>query len=438
MQLNTNDVITQQLSAQISELNEQLGIYKERASACHGYILDIAKQCCDDQYGATQLGGDNDFLKKSDAEMRDFIISNVRNQKTQLINSITTMQQEYITKSDQLDEYADKYLIEKNRRESLEKKNVALQQQIQLMEAAGGKPVPPIDTDFKPAPPKQEDAFQATEDISVAAPVVDRKGARKVFDGDDVYNLDDTIAKLNSMMEDVVRIIGNTGFSESTEIRKACIQKNQSLNDTTLRDLFDKLAELHVISQQDISTPIRSRFRLIGLTSLGDAIYKDLEGKNPKKSEMKMMEEMHASIKHGYCIKDTASILKEQGYKDVSYNDKDNTFKISGGRSYIPDITAKLDNDKKFFELELGHHTNDDFAEKLDKAAKLTDTLFIIAPDAQTKESLRKQVFYYKQKVMKQGAEVRLVIYLGTMTELQKRRIFNNDDECKINVVVSK
>ena len=100
----------------------------------------------------------------------------------------------------------------------------------------------------------------------------------------------------------------------------------------------------------------------------------------------------------------------------------------------MPDIIANFDANKKtYWEVELAHHKDGDFFEKLQKAAKVTDTIYIIAPDKPTFDKLKNQVGRYRADLIKKGLKTQLTIFIGTMNHLKKREIFSNA-ECRVKI----
>lgn len=91
----------------------------------------------------------------------------------------------------------------------------------------------------------------------------------------------------------------------------------------------------------------------------------------------------------------------------------------------MPDIIADHSKSvKTYWEVELAHHTDKDFFEKLDKAMKVTPNLYIIAPDKEAKTKLRKQIDKYTKYLFVNSINAKLTIFLGTLNELEKDKYF--------------
>lgn len=416
------DVIINQLTAQIEEYNENLQSHMSKSKKRRGIINTIAEKCCNSNYGFSQLGGDNEILSMSDIEMRDFIIDNILAQKQDYISMISELQSQYLEENRLKDELSKKYLDLKEENKILKNKIANLEQRLALM-------------------PKQATAQQPQ--MSQLTPNNKRyrdfenKDTSSVNDNDIVYidNEPFSVQKVKQQITTpqmvVIKCIATSGLSEFQEILNQLLEKGE-LKDKIIRSSIDELVQLHVLSETMISTPIRSKVKLLELSELGKSIYYKETKKKPKLSEADSMRHNHASLKHGYCIKETAKSLEKQGYGNVCYDSKKNTIQLADNRRYVPDITADHSQSvKTYWEVELAHHTDADFFEKLDKAMKVTPNLYIIAPDKEAKTKLAKQIEKYRKKLYLEDAAVKFTIFLGTLNELEKRQIFTNDKECK-------
>ena len=196
-----------------------------------------------------------------------------------------------------------------------------------------------------------------------------------------------------------------------------------------IKDSLESLTNKHLINRIDESLPIQSKLVLLELSDLGKEIYYIETGKKAKLSEIEYMKHNHASLKHGYAIKRISEILRVQGYKNVCYDSRENTIALNDNRRYVPDIIANLDDKTKtYWEVEYAHHTDVAFTEKIDKAAKVTNTLYIIGSDKKAKEKLKRQIDEYQKNLFINDGKMKLDIYLGTMTELQKKTFLNLPD----------
>lgn len=434
--MNTEDVIIKQLEEQIKDYAQDLNKHKEQSSKRRHILTVIAEKCCDLNYGRNQLGGKNEMLSKTDEQLRDFIISNILNQKKSLVEMINDLQEKYIKSINERDALAQKYTLLKQENEKLKTQNLELKNNQALF-----TPSTPLEVENNFNILAENDNETIENDIKDIG--ISFSSEKKTENNDIIYlkgepiDVKYTMQQINVLQEQIIKNVGETGLSEFSEIVDLTVKNNSEGpgSQTLVRNSLNDLIEKKIFNKETIGTPIKTKLSLVKLNELGSCIYRKLTGKNPVTSEMTQMLHNHASLKHGYCIKQTAEILKEQGYFNVTYDSNKNTFQLSDNRRYVPDITGFLDEKTKtFWEVELAHHKDIDFFEKIDKATKVTTTLYFITPDKEAKEKLRKQIHKYQQKCLVEERKTNLIIYLGTMIELKNKRIFANTSDCKIQI----
>lgn len=429
MSNDKNDVIFKQLTAQIEEYNSNLKKEISKSKKRRNIINVIAEKCCDAKYGFNQLGGDNEILHMSDVEMRDFIITNILNQKQEYIKMITELQNGYLEENRLKEEFSRKYLILKEENKVLKNKVSNLEQRISLMPSSSKT------TDTKP----DNNINLNSQANNISSNTVSQKIIETdiVYVNNEPYDIDKTYQKVNTYQFVLLKLIGDTGLSEFQEILARIVEKN-NFKEKMIRTNIDELINMHILNEQNIGTPLRSKIKLLELTELGKAIYFKETGKKPEISEIQTMLNNHASLRHGYCIKETAKSLQRQGYANVCYDASKNTIQLADNRRYVPDIIADHSKSvKTYWEVELAHHTDKDFFEKLDKAMKVTPNLYIIAPDKEAKTKLRKQIDKYTKYLFVNSINAKITIFLGTLNELEKRQIFSNEEECKITINIT-
>lgn len=414
MSLGTRDIVNRQLEEQINGFEKDLESSNEKASIRRKCLMTIAEKVCDSQYGNMQLGGKNNLLKQSDYEIRDFIIKNVLEQKIKFTQNIRDLQKIYIESQ--------------REKEELGRRVLELEEEL-----ANARNVYQVNTTTSSFPPLQQNDANETSAIE-PPPIENTENLKKedmLISGSDVYNIDKEFGKINIYHLEVINAIGTFGYSETNDIVSECL-KHMDVKETYIRQTIAELVDFNMLSLDKISTPIRKTLSLYGLTKLGEAIYKKEHDKKPVKCEKVKLVEMHASINHAYCIKDTAKVLADLGYRNICYDGPSNTIDVADGRRYVPDIIADFDdNTKTYWEVELGHHKDGDFFDKLDKATKVTNIVYVIVNDAQTWEKVKKQVVGYKLKLNKEGRKIKLTVYLGTMTQLSKKSVFFQNPDCK-------
>lgn len=234
-----------------------------------------------------------------------------------------------------------------------------------------------------------------------------------------VIDLKDYMDKMNDVMWDIVVAIGTDGLSESKDLKKAVVK--DGITESAFNTALAQLRKMNIVEQERINTGWRW-FHVYELSDLGNRLYVEKFNKDPVACEKQVLQREHTTALHGYCIKDAAYILQSVfGYDEAVTDRKINSIKLYNGEIYIPDIIAKKKRGAivDYFEVELGHHTQKDFNNKLDKMRMVTKNLYFIVPDADTMNKiLARQI---GQWVLEKGGKEKLkgtTIYLTTMTKL--------------------
>lgn len=414
---NQDDVLESQLRAQLKETDEALNKTKSIASKRKKIIDTIAEKCCDSAYITKQLGGPNTMVGMRDEEKRDFIISNILNQKKKYISMISELQEKYLNSEKEKQDIAQKYLNMKSEKERLQKTINNLKQEITLNN----------NQNFKLKEKEEVININAEEKTSSINP--SSTTTKTIIMNGEPYDVKDVQAHLNIMETNIIKYFAEEGLSEQKEILEGLKAKFTQYGINAIKDSLESLTNKHLINRIDESLPIQSKLVLLELSDLGKEIYYIETGKKAKLSEIEYMKHNHASLKHGYAIKRISEILRVQGYKNVCYDSRENTIALNDNRRYVPDIIANLDDKTKtYWEVEYAHHTDVAFTEKIDKAAKVTNTLYIIGSDKKAKEKLKRQIDEYQKNLFINDGKMKLDIYLGTMTELQKKTFLNLPD----------
>ena len=408
-----NDVYSQQLLNQIEKIEKEYKTASATAKKVRKDMETIAEKVCNFKYAQRQLGGPNQIFAMSDGELRDFIIENVLEQKNNFMKSLKDVQ--------------ELYLEENKEREALAAKVISLQNELDK-EKQKVSPLMPnsqasfISTNNPPTSQNSQNQQQTTKiPENNQEEVVSKQNIVSL--GGTAWDVQTELNKINIYQEEIIKVMGEYGYSETKQIFEE-VMKRIDVQETTLKNQMAGLVDGHFVDAENIATFLRRNLALYGLLPLGEEIYKHLTNKNPKKSEKEVLRTQHSTLKHAYYIKDTKSILEELGYRNVSIDSSQNQIQVAGGNRYVPDIIADFDENKKtYWEVELAHHTDGDFFEKLQKAAKVTDTLYIIAPAMTEFNKLKTQIGKYKVEVVTKGLKTKMTIFLGTMNHLKKREI---------------
>lgn len=264
--------------------------------------------------------------------------------------------------------------------------------------------------------------------VSSIQPSVQASGGSSIVYVDNVpYDVNEMEKMIDIYGMKIIQLMGETGLNEQPELVDACMQTGELGSTTNIRENLKVLVQNHFLEETTISTPIRKKLTLYALSAIGVSLYEKQNGRKPVKDDMTKIKEMHATLPHGYCIKDTATLLEGMGYTEVCMDSSVNSVTIADGRRYVPDITAMSGPQKTYWEVELGHHHDKDMAEKLEKAAKVAKTVYIVVDKAETKKTLLRQIGYFKTELMRRRIDIDLILYLGTVNELQKKVYFNTN-----------
>lgn len=259
------------------------------------------------------------------------------------------------------------------------------------------------------------------------------QGGNVVFQDGQPFDIEKVLQRTDMLQREIIRIMGETGLNETKEIQAECLAQGKFTNTNKFREVLKLCKDNNLITETKNPVALRNQLVLNSLSDLGKVVYKRLFKKQPVVDEMTNIIRMHDNLIHGYNIKDTVTTLEGLGYLNVCMDAQKNAVKLPGGSTYIPDVVAEVvnANDKKrmktYWEIELGNHHNNDFFDKLEKAAKVTKEVTIIVDKVDTKEHVAKQINDFGMNIKKQNKQITLVVYLGTLKELKDTQLFNNE-----------
>ena len=223
-----------------------------------------------------------------------------------------------------------------------------------------------------------------------------------------------------------MQIIGSEGISEEQDQIRQIVDvflfsKGIPLSRSAVRRCVESLKLTGLLKAQEVNTGIR-RFNINKFTPEGNLFFFHYFQKRPVKFEHEKLIEEHASLHHGYMIKDAAEILKSKGiYDEISTSRTGNRYQLSDGRACIPDIVCKMDWEKYMFEVECGTHKQCDFNSKCSKLMEITCDIYIIAQNRKVlNKILRHQVENWiaeegRENLLNNGTKV----YLATLVDLK-------------------
>lgn len=397
------DMNEMQKEAQLQKIEEEYNKAKSESKKRRDIINYIAEKICNDRYAQNQLGGPNKIFAMSDIELRDFVVENFYEQKGEMALLVKDIQQLYQGAKNQVKELSMKIL----------------QLQKDLEQAKKSQQVNPFQATITTKEENKQEIEVEGQDVLVH--------------GTQVIDVKEQLNKLDLYQEELIKVMGEYGLSEAKMIYEKTKERTNT-SDTTLKAKFSDIEKKGFLEREEVSTFLRKKLALYSLSELGKIVYKKLTGQNPVVAEKDVLKRQHSTLQHAYCIKDTATILEQLGYTNISIDSSKNSIQVAGGRRYVPDIVADFSpTEKTYWEVELGHHKDGDFYEKISKAAKVSSVLYIIANDRDSYDKLKRQVGRYAAHVLKTDQNIKITIFLGTMNQLKQRNIFTNP-ECKIEI----
>ena len=251
----------------------------------------------------------------------------------------------------------------------------------------------------------------------------------------------DIVRRMNVRRWYLLEVIGTTGMCEASEISDYA-KKNykqtdgEKITENGIRYEMKALTDSGcLISDSNVTHPLKSRFAVYFLSDIGKRIYLDHFGKEPVLSERDRLIAQHDNLEHGIGIKYLKGILEKSGkYETVSMDRKENTIILDDNAKYIPDIKVSGKTPRgnhtfaAYFEYERGTHSQSDFNVKLNRMAKATRTLNIVCPNAITVDELIKKTRKWVE--LRGGREKvsNLTVRITTLTRLNGQTDINNDE----------
>lgn len=188
-------------------------------------------------------------------------------------------------------------------------------------------------------------------------------------------------AAMSALMWDYIKVIGETGLTEYSEIRTEVIRRyDRKPSESTVYNAHNSLLASGLITAEKVVAGSRW-FLATELTQLGTQLYTEQYKKAPAESEMKRLIREHDNVRHGYAIKDVSRILTDTGrYRSVSTKRRANTITLDGNKRCIPDIVCCGDGQIDYYEVDCGNHQQADFEDKCNKLKSITKNLYFVAP----------------------------------------------------------
>lgn len=223
----------------------------------------------------------------------------------------------------------------------------------------------------------------------------------------------------------ILQIMAYEGISEEKELVSAVsdvilFSTGQLVSDDSIRRSVQRLCSNGLIETEEVNIGVR-RFNVLSLTTNGSLFVGKNFRRRPVKSEYEKIKRAHASLHHGYLIKEVKKVLEDKNIYDVISTDREKNFiRIGDGKACIPDIICKSDDEFFYYEVECGTHKQRDFNEKCNKLSALTSQIIIVGQNRQTVGGvLKKQVEIWMDKEWESLIKKDVEVYLTTISDLK-------------------
>lgn len=242
-------------------------------------------------------------------------------------------------------------------------------------------------------------------------------------------NLEDIENQMKPIHWIAFEVIVSQGISEEKEAKQAIIDKiilelKDIVSDDAAWRYIKHLVTLRLFEVKRVDTGYR-QFNVLVITGIGRILYMLHFRKKVPISEADMIIKEHASLQHGYMIKEASILIKQlELYNSVTTGRRDNFIKLENGRSVIHDIIATFLDETDYFEVECGNHKQIDFNDKCPKIATITDRIIFIGRrfDAIT-NILKPQIDKWITSIGRERlCRLDKTVYLASIIDIKKNR----------------
>ncbi|MED2737497.1 hypothetical protein [Bacillus toyonensis] len=247
-------------------------------------------------------------------------------------------------------------------------------------------------------------------------------------------NIEEYIQNLSAQQEFVLTTIGKTGISRNPDLKEFLKDdpmgqnfyvSGKKFNYTALSKDVSELRDKGILSDQQVNYGGKgggSIFIVYELSKVGKACFKMINDDNPVVPEKKRIVDLHASLEHGYLIKDSAKLFQEMNYK--VYTDLDDvSFKIDKNHRKVFDFIVENDEGKlMYIEVERGTHTQEGFSNAMDKIYQITKEFYFICPNDTVKnKETKKKFFTWITKTLGGIKNADVILNMTTIEQLRKK-----------------
>lgn len=395
------------MEAHLQQVEGLLREYQRESSENMKYLRGVANSVCDNEYAQEQLGGKNRILTLPAHELSEFIVKNWQKQRQEMIALIIDLQKTVKRKDGQLADLEAQ----------LER---MLQQQ---KEQATLYQITPVTTTPQFVDQETGEILSEPTPSSILVPTEEPESTSSSTSihqpQTHLVLLENIENNLSEVQWGILKAIGEQGLSARPEIEKFLTEQNPGWK-SQLATAFSGLKTANLVGEDTVN-PGNRWFTAFHLEDLGLEVYKRKFKKPAILCEKHRLKKENATWDHGYTIKEVALLMENMGYAEISYARKENEIRLSNGKVWIPDITAydMLAKKRVYAEVELGHHTQDDFNEKMEKARQVASELRFVTNDKKAMETIHQQVSQWKLAQAKAGRPIHnFTVFITTTKKL--------------------
>lgn len=240
------------------------------------------------------------------------------------------------------------------------------------------------------------------------------------------------IENLSEESKYVLEIIGKTGVSRNNELKEYIHEEKKYFFSggkflyNEMNSAVKTLKDRQFLDYDQVKLGAKGgyNFAVYELSDIGKAIFYKFTGELPVDSEKQKIMKEHASVEHGYLIKECANAFKDMGY--TVYEDREScTFKLPDNKRKVFDLVIEKEGKKSHIEVERGTHNETDFLDAMDKIYQVTNELYFIAPNEKILYNhTRGNVFKWITKRLGgfEQAKGKITMYFAKFEDVKKQK----------------
>ncbi|XIH25773.1 hypothetical protein C1N73_29730 (plasmid) [Priestia aryabhattai] len=290
-------------------------------------------------------------------------------------------------------------------------------------------PIPPSAEPSKKKPEPQETKAATKHPLSPDYVETEKEEVDDLFDD----SIDAYLQNLSVQQEFLMTVIGKTGISRNSDLKEYLKEDSlgqqyyfvgKKYNSNALNRDIAELRDKSILNDEQVSYGGKGggTFNVYELSKTGKSCFKKITNDNPVVPEKKRIVGHHASLEHGYLIKDSAKIFREMVYK--VYTDlEDVSIKIDPKHRKVFDFIVEDEEGKLMhIEVERGTHTQEGFSDAMDKIYEITKDFYFICPNEQVKnKNTKKKFFTWVTKTLGGIQNADVTLNMTTIEQLRKK-----------------